>query len=133
MKKKTPTFPTILEAALPIIVKELELTSLPEIKFKKRLANDDQPTFGRYYNGDHVIYLGIDNRHPLDIIRTLAHEMVHYKQDIEDRLDDESGNTGSPIENEANAVAGVIMRHLNKKHPEFFSARPIVLSTKKAR
>jgi hypothetical protein len=51
-------------------------------------------------------------------MRTLAHELVHYKQDIEDRLDDNSGATGSPEENEANAQAGVVMRDYSEQNPE---------------
>ncbi len=123
----TPTFIDILEVALPLIANALELKTLPTIKLEKSLADNEQPTFGRYHNGDHIIYLGIANRHPLDIIRTLAHEMVHYKQDLKNMLDHNSGKTGSPIENQAHAVAGAIVRHLHKQHPEFFSAKPIVL------
>jgi Zn-dependent peptidase ImmA (M78 family) len=58
------------------------------------------------------------NRHPNDILRTIAHELVHYKQDTEHRLEPDSGTTGSPEENQANAVAGIVMRHFNKQYPE---------------
>jgi Zn-dependent peptidase ImmA (M78 family) len=56
----------------------------------------------------------------MDILRSLAHELVHYKQDVEDRLHHTSGQTGSEHENEAHAVAGQIMRLYGKKHPELF-------------
>lgn len=115
----------IFSAALPIIVKELKLNSLPEIKFVKQVDDSQQPTFGRYDTEEHTLTIALNNRHPLDILRTFVHELVHYKQDIEGKLDNTSGETGSPIENEAHAIAGIIMRHINKKHPQFFNADTI--------
>jgi hypothetical protein len=61
------------------------------------------------------------NRHINDVCRTLAHELVHYRQDLKGQLNDESGKTGSPEENEANAEAAVIMRKWGELHPEYFS------------
>jgi len=61
------------------------------------------------------------NRHPIDIMRTLAHELVHYKQDVEHRIGPDSGETGSPIENEANALAGQIMRRFDHENPQLFA------------
>jgi hypothetical protein len=45
-----------------------------------------------------------------------------YKQNLEGRLIDaaKDGSDGSPIENEANAVAGVIIRKYGKIHPELY-------------
>ena len=35
----------------------------------------------------------------MDVCRTLAHELVHYKQDLDNELeDDDAGSTGSPQE-----------------------------------
>ena len=112
---------------LPIVIDELDLKSLPKIKLVKNVPDDEQPTFGKYENGRHVLYLGINNRHPIDIFRTFSHEMVHYKQDLLKHLGPNSGDTGSPEENEAHAVAGVIMRRIDKQYPEFLNASPIVL------
>jgi hypothetical protein len=53
---------------------------------------------------------------------------VHFKQNLDNRLDPHSGDTGSNIENEANAVAGVIMRNFNKKYPEHFNYSPVDLN-----
>jgi len=61
------------------------------------------------------------NRHPIDIMRTLAHELVHYQQDVEHKIGPDSGATGSPIENEANALAGQIMRRFDEENPELFA------------
>ena len=69
------------------------------------------------------IYVSVINRHPVDILRSLAHEMVHYKQMINGQSI--QGYTGSRHENEANAKAGVVLRDYGKLHPELFTMRPI--------
>ena len=105
---------------LPLAMHALDLTHIPKIKLEKIIIDYEQPTFGKYDDQANKIYLAIENRHTLDILRTFAHELVHFKQNTEHRLDDDSGSTGSEIENEANAQAAIIMRHFNKKYPEFF-------------
>ena len=46
-----------------------------------------------------------------DVCRSIAHEMVHQKQHELNVLEVDSGQTGSDVENEANACAGIIMRN----------------------
>lgn len=70
-------------------------------------------------NGDMKVLGG--KRAVFDVCRSIAHEMVHQKQHQE--LDDPSeldGNTGSPHENEANALAGQLIRIYGKEFPEFY-------------
>lgn len=113
---------------LPLAAKHLDLKKLPHIKIQKHLeAHDGQATFGRFVNDELKIYLGIANRHPVDILRTLAHELVHFKQYIAGEMYHGAGETGTPIENEANAEAGVIMRHFNKKYPDAVQSKPLEL------
>jgi hypothetical protein len=125
--RSEPDIIDMIGKALPVIMKQLNLKSLPKIKIEKQIVDREQPTIGKYMNSENTIYLALDNRHPVDILRTFAHEMVHYSQDLKHELDQTSGTTGSPAENEAHAVAGVIMRHINKLHPEFMSADNIEL------
>ena len=117
--------PEMLADFLPVAMKELKLDKLPHIKLLKYVPDDNQPTFGKFVNHENKIYLGIANRHPIDILRTLAHELVHFKQNVEHKLGPESGTTGSPEENEAHQVAGIIMRHYDKMYPEAFHTEPL--------
>jgi hypothetical protein len=110
---------------LPLAMKILELDSLPKMEFVTKVDETDQPTFGLYSNSDRVLKVALTNRHPNDILRTVAHELTHYKQDINNELDNDSGDTGSDHENEANATAGVIMRHFNKLYPEYLRSKPL--------
>jgi len=63
------------------------------------------------------------NRHVLDVFRSLAHELVHFAQDLRGDISQEQvgdDNDGVDIENEANATAGVIMRKFGRLHSELY-------------
>jgi hypothetical protein len=49
--------------------------------------------------------------------------LVHRKQDEDGRIDYESGETGSDIENEANAQAGVLLRDYGKVDNGIYEAK----------
>jgi hypothetical protein len=123
---KKDTF-AILHDFVRFAAKDLELKSLPEFDFmfdtKRSLENK---SFGGYAPGAEHITITVKNRHVMDVCRTLAHELVHYSQDLKSELeDDDAGSTGSPQENEANARAAVILRNWGKKHPEYFGLEAI--------
>lgn len=123
--RSQPDLIKALEDFLPLALKELDLKNLPKIKLEKIVADPSQPTFGKFVNNDQVIHLGVANRHPLDILRTLAHELVHYKQFTQGNLPKGAGDTGSAQENQAHEIAGVIMRHFNKMYPHYFKELPL--------
>lgn len=93
---------------------------------KVALAFERTPdlTTTAYYNysGDGLIKIYAKDRAIIDICRSIAHELVHHLQFLEERLLNalEDGADGSPIENEANAIAGIIIRKWGKLHPEFY-------------
>jgi hypothetical protein len=51
-------------------------------------------------DGDEI-YIRAGKRHIVDIMRSVAHELIHKKQKEQGQLNDNSGKTGSPQENEA--------------------------------
>jgi hypothetical protein len=57
-----------------------------------------------------------------DIFRTLCHELVHHKQNELGQLHSKAGETGSGIENQANAFAGMIMRDYGKTNDLIYEA-----------
>ena len=114
---------------LPLAMRDLGLTALPKIVPELRIeSTDGQATFGRFVDGEMIIQLAMANRHPVDILRTLAHELVHYKQKTLGKIKHDSGETGSPEENQANTIAGIIMRHFNKEYPDAVNMQPIELN-----
>ena len=114
----------ILNSFIEFAKLELDLDSLPKIEmFADNSPSVEYRSFGGY--GDRHIRLTISNRHVMDVCRTLAHELVHYRQDLLGQLNNSSGNDGSMEENEANAKAAVIMRKWGKKYPALFSTQSI--------
>lgn len=122
---ESPSLMSAFQDFLPMVMDYLEIDSLPRIQLEKEIKSD-RPTFGCYVDEENTIYIAITNRHPTDILRTLAHELVHYKQDTKDEIEHDSGDTGSDEENEANAEAGIIMRNFNEKYPKYLNSTPIV-------
>lgn len=116
----------IVDKFIKFTANHLNLDSLPKI----HLSTDpkvsvDNHSFGGYSPSSKSIHISISNRHIQDVLRTLAHEIAHFKQDLNGELDSTSGDDGSPQENEANAVAAVVMRKWGKMHPNLFAQGPI--------
>jgi hypothetical protein len=124
--KDKDVFVKMFHKFLPLAMKILKISTLPTMKFELELNTGEQPSFGMYANNEKTLYVALSNRHPVDILRTVAHELVHYKQDINGELNNDSGRTGSPEENQAHEIAGVIMRHFNKQHSDFLKSHPII-------
>jgi cytidyltransferase-like protein len=97
-------------------IKNLELQSPPSnltLSYDNNKAKEKR-SFGYFDPSSKKIWVYVKNRNMADILRTLAHELVHRKQEEDGRLTPTSGETGSPIEDEANAMAGVLLRNFGK-------------------
>jgi hypothetical protein len=113
---------------IPWVAEQLGIQDLPKINLI------DQPvdtSFGGYNPETKSINLVTAGRHPVDVLRTLAHELTHYRQDTEGKLEPGAGETGTPQENEANSEAGIIMRDFAQENPEYFglheSTEPVMI------
>jgi len=96
--------------------KNLGLQNLPSsltLSYNTNQAKERR-TFGYFDPSTKKIWVYVKNRNMADILRTLAHELVHRKQEEDGRLKINSGETGSPIEDEANSKAGVLLRNFGK-------------------
>jgi hypothetical protein len=90
-----------------------------ELAFEK---TPDIRTTAYYNNGDKRMRIYVKNRAIIDICRSIAHELVHHKQNVEGKFENakDPGADGSEFENEANAVAGVIIRKWGRLNPEIY-------------
>ena len=125
-EKDIPSHTEIIFDFMRFVVHELELHNVPKLKIRK----DPQwsvinKSFGRYRDDLGQIDLAVGNRHIMDVLRTLAHELQHRKQDEREHMPPDAGATGSRFENEAHAVAGVLMRKYADLHPEYFEDVPV--------
>jgi hypothetical protein len=118
---------SILHEFVRFAAEHLDLKKLPKFDFVfDSKASVERKSFGGYMPGDEHITVTVKNRHIMDVCRTLAHELVHFKQDLNEELNSEgAGSTGSPQENQANAEAAVIMRNWGKEHPDLFDQEAI--------
>ena len=121
-------FGPMLDSFVQFASKKLGIKSLPSMKLEKEPMTN---SFGGYNPENQSIVVISKNRHPMDIFRTVAHELVHHKQKEDGRIGKniaKEGSTGSPQENEANAEAGKIMRWFAKSNPEMFKSGYVVES-----
>lgn len=103
---------------------QLEIEQLPSISFV-----DDREwalarhSFGEYNPDKKHLEVYVGNRNTADILRTLGHELVHHRQNELGKIRGvHDGQAGSPIENEANSIAGVLMRNFGKTHDVIYEA-----------
>ena len=98
----------------------LKLKDKPKIKFVQK--KEDDMSSACYNPNDKSMKIQSKGRRFMDIARSVAHEMVHQHQ--HERIGDASkldGSTGSPHEDEANAVAGRIVRMYGRENPELYT------------
>ena len=82
----------------------------------------DLKTTAYYMNNEKRLKVYVKNRAIVDVCRSIAHELVHHKQNLDGRFENEldPGADGSVFENEANAIAGVIIRKYGKLNPSIY-------------
>ena len=103
-----------------MIDKGMNIEPLPTMEFIDGDSENASDFFGKtaYYdpNRQHIV-LYTEGRHPKDIVRSYAHEMIHHIQYLEDRLGDVSGTNTTEddhldkIEQEANLRGTMTFRN----------------------
>ena len=104
--------------------KRLKLKETPNITLVGgREFAEVKTSLGGYNPDDKSIYVATEGRLTADILRTLAHEMVHRKQDEMGLVKnaETDGADGSPIENQAHAVAGILMREYGRINKQIYN------------
>jgi hypothetical protein len=104
--------------------KRLKLKETPKITLVGgREFAEVKTSLGGFDPETKEIYVATEGRLTADILRTLAHEMVHRKQDemglVRNPMQD--GKDGSPIENQAHAVAGILMREYGRINKQIYN------------
>lgn len=126
VKESTDSIDTQLQNFVKFCADKLQLEQIPRIQIKRDPAwSKRNNSFGRYIPDADTLIVSVANRHPMDVMRTMAHELTHRKQDEQADMPIGAGDTGSDWENQANAQAGVLMRDFAELHPEYFGKEPI--------
>lgn len=70
-----------------------------------------------YLHEKNLLVIYGKNRMLGDILRSVAHELTHKQQFDQGRIKGEVQDVGGYIENEANAMAGILVKSFIKNHP----------------
>jgi hypothetical protein len=101
--------------------KKLKLKNTPKIKlsYNTKEAQQGHHT-GRHTPGDNFVWVYAKNRNLVDILRTVFHELVHVRQHELGQIKPGDSYPGSPIEAEADMLAGKYIKIYGKKHRNIF-------------
>ena len=104
-----------LSSFLKICRDELDITNDIRV-FLLTKKNKLNITTGGYNPNDKCVYVIFEGRQIADIVRTVAHELVHQKQDLQGKIKGEVPDIGGVIEDTANAIAGRLVKMYVKKY-----------------
>lgn len=100
-------------------IKELGLKGKIKITLAKRQTG--MPTAGYFDPNSCDVFVAVHNRAIADVMRTLAHELTHCRQQQQgtDFPNDDEGL--QPLEDEANTMSGRLVRFYGRKNREIYS------------
>ncbi len=106
---------TIVNEFVSFCKDELGFTN--PIKISLTNKTDKLVTHAIYDFTNNEIRVYSKNRHLVDVLRSLAHELVHHKQIEDGRIDFNNlpQDIGGEIEDEANSLAGQIIKKFTYK------------------
>ena len=108
-----------------LVKKELKIDNDVEIKLQNDKEGIKTTAVYKYQDNDEdfegseikVYTLG---RALVDVLRSIAHELVHHMQNENGDLEGEQSNVGGPIEDEANSVAGEMIKKYGLINPDIY-------------
>jgi hypothetical protein len=89
----------IVQDFIQQVTMELGIDPMPEIHLHTDPEwSENNHSFGRYDPDSHTLNVSMPNRHVMDVLRTVAHELVHCSQNQQHgSLPDDAGETGSVV------------------------------------
>ena len=101
--------------------KKLNLQTTPKIE----LSMDTEEAQNNHHTGGHTVgdskvWVYAKNRNLVDILRTVFHELVHVRQGELDMIKPGSSYPGSPIESQADQLAGKYIKIYGEKNHHIF-------------
>jgi len=83
---------------------------------KKR--TDDLKTYAYYQPSTGLIKVYTKNRGLADILRSVAHELIHHQQNQQGLLNRPHPDIGGKIEDDANSIAGQFVKKFGYMNPD---------------
>ena len=80
--------------------------------------DDDFKTYAFYDKTQNLIKVYVKGRGMADVLRSIAHEFVHHKQNEFNLLNKPHPDVGGEIEDQANSVAGQLVKKFGYRYPD---------------
>jgi hypothetical protein len=110
-----------LNSFVKFVKKELEIEKVPTISIQANRDGLKTTAHYDYTKENKIVRVYGKNRALVDIMRSVAHELVHHKQFEEGRLDGpQPPDIGGEIEDDANAKAGQYIKMYAKIDPTIY-------------
>ena len=102
---------------IKFVNEELSLNKPFNVSLTKN-RTEDLRTYAYYNpaNGDIKVYC--KNRGMADVLRSIAHELIHHQQNELGKINGKVQDIGGNIEDEANSVAGQIVKKFGYTNPK---------------
>ena len=108
----------LLQDFVVFVCKDLQCMPCP-IDIVNGRGSSGLKTTAQYDPNNPHVMVNAKNRHFGDVLRSVAHELVHHKQNLSGELDAPVQDIGGHIEDEANARAGALLKSFAyQKGPE---------------
>lgn len=102
---------------------KLNIEELPTFEFDNNVESaKSKRTMATYNPSEKHIWIYENNRNLADVLRSIAHEMTHHRQNEKGELYAGAGEAGTDIENEANSMAGVMLREYGQINNEIYES-----------
>jgi hypothetical protein len=99
-----------LENFIKFVKEEIKIKELPTILVQNHRKDIKTTASYDYTKKNKIIKVCGKNRALVDIMRSIAHELVHHKQYEDGKLDVRPPDIGGEVEDDANAIAGQLIK-----------------------
>jgi len=101
---------------IKFISNELNLNDPFKVKLVTQ-RDDDLKTYAYYNPSNGFVKVYCKNRGLADVLRSVAHELIHHHQNQTGRIQGLTKDIGGDIEDEANSVAGQLVKKFGYANP----------------
>jgi hypothetical protein len=109
-----------LNEFVKFVQKELKIKKMPTIAILNKRDGLKTTANYDYEKENKVVKVYGSNRLLVDVCRSVAHELTHHKQFEDGKLKVRPPDIGGPIEDEANAKAGQLIKMFAKIDPTIY-------------
>lgn len=116
--QQTPETLELLKRFSLYVIKELGIETSAKIVFLEG-KDPNYPSAGGYLPGEKTVICAIRNRAIADVMRTLAHELTHHRQN-EMGLIGPGDTDNQKLEDQANVYAGRLVRWFGRENKAIY-------------